>query len=557
MRRFGDIRTRMVVLLAAAALFAGSLLLASVGRIYVSPDETANAFFAERFARTSTLSFVEPLNAIADGRIHPRSTEVVEGKTVPGSFLGLPVLYGLVAAIIGVWVLPLLTACVAALAVVAWYGVVRRVFGATVGVLATVLLATHPAWWYYTSRGFMHNVLFTSLLVFAVYAVVARPVFARVRRPESLRVFGDAALAGLCVGLALFVRTSEVLWVLPLCVLLPLVGFPKTIWRRGVKQVCTFVVFLGLSLVPMFALNGSTYGSPFENGYTVTTDTQLAVPDTEIESLLPTISTSTVPTSRLGTFDWHATKANTKYYLLGLFWWLTLLCLMGAPHVLGTRTEPSARVRAKRTYLVGTAVAAFVLVPLYGSWTFFDNPDPAQITIGNSHIRYWLPLFVLSTPFAATGIVWLTSFLSSRALRALLSVVVVFACALAGTHVAAFAPQDGLLVSRAGLETSRAIREEVLSVVEEQAVVIVDRADKLFFPYRQVLYPLRDEATYALMPKLVLRVPLYYYGITLPPQDIEYLNTDKLAELGLRIDLVAPFGIESLYRITPASGIGL
>jgi hypothetical protein len=207
--------------------------------------------------------------------------------------------------------------------------------------------------------------------------------------------------------------------------------------------------------------------------------------------------------------------------------------------------------------LVGTALAAFVLVPLYGSWTFFDNPDPSQITIGNSHIRYWLPLFVLSTSFAASGIVWLTSFISSRALRAAMSVAVVFACALASTHVAAFAPQDGLLVSRAGLETSRAIREEALAVVEEQAVVIVDRADKLFFPYRQVVYPLRDEATYALMPKLALRAPLYYYGITLPPQDMEYLNTDKLAGLGLRIDLVASYGIESLYRITLASGVGI
>ncbi len=547
---------RVLVGAGAVLLFVSSLMLASVGHVFVSPDENANAFFAQRFAQTGSLAVSEPLNSIADGRIHPRSMVVVSDRLVPGSFLGLPVLYGTLAAILGAWVLPLLTAVVAAVAVAAWYGIVRRVYGQTIGVVAALLLATHPAWWYYASRGFMHNVLFASLLVFAAYMLVARPLFAHVRRPQSLRLFGDAALAGCFIGMALFVRTSEIVWVLPLCVLVPALVIPRTAWRHGRAQMAAFVVFFGLACVPFFAFNQATYGSPFETGYTVMTDSQRAIVATEgVVEALEVVGGKTE--TSFGSLDWSATKTNTKLYLLGLFWWLSLLCLVGVPHVLPQKMETSIQIRNKRAYVFTMLFAAAILVPMYGSWVFFDNPDPSQVTIGNSHIRYWLPLFLLSTPIAASGIVWIAHRVSSRRLRTAIIAIMVFLCAIASVQVAALGPQDGLVVAREGLENSRVIRSQTLDVIEDNAVIIVDRADKLFFPYRDVLYPLRDEATYALMPKLVRRVPLYYYGITLPPQDIGYLNEEKLAAKGLRIDLVRAFDIESLYRITPASGEGL
>ena len=80
-------------------------------------------------------------------------------------------------------------------------------------------------------------------------------------------------------------------------------------------------------------------------------------------------------------------------------------------------------------------------------------------------------------------------------------------------------------------------------------MIIVDRADKIFFPHR-VMYPLRSQQTYSLMPIAVENVPVYYYGITFPEKDIEYLNTKKLKELGLQIEHMQTFDEESLYRIS-------
>jgi hypothetical protein len=100
------------------------------------------------------------------------------------------------------------------------------------------------------------------------------------------------------------------------------------------------------------------------------------------------------------------------------------------------------------------------------------------------------------------------------------------------------------------LQRSEQIQAAVLRYTSPESVILVDRSDKLFFPHRQVWYPLRDEATYEAMPRLVENTQLYYYGITFPSADMEYLNTDRLKRMDLRIELIETFQHESLYRIS-------
>jgi hypothetical protein len=100
---------------------------------------------------------------------------------------------------------------------------------------------------------------------------------------------------------------------------------------------------------------------------------------------------------------------------------------------------------------------------------------------------------------------------------------------------------------RRTLLRSAEIQRDALSMVGKDAIVIVDRADKLFFPARHVRVPLRDEATYSLLPTFLLHGEVFYYGITLPPQDLVYLNQEKLKAAGIQIQLVQTFDAESLY----------
>ncbi len=525
----------------ATLAFLGCLVLLRVGGMYVSPDETANAFFAKTFVRTGALSVFEPLNASLDDALHPRSVVSVASRLVPSGFIGLPVIFGTVASVTGYWSLPFLTPLLAALAAFAWYATIKKIFDREVALLSAVVLAIHPAWWYYSARSFMPNVPFVALLILAAYLLVVRP-----SRGQRYPVV-DPVLAGSLVSLAIFVRPSEIVW-------LALAAAAGAVFARPSRSsALAFLAGLAIAVIPLFAFNAATYGSPLTTGYTAVAGAEAG------ESVFIAPSGTTAPGNFFAAvspilfpfgISLHDIKVNMLSYGFGLFWWMTVLAIFGFPLAFPKKSLAKEHHAARKSYLAFAVVASAYLALMYGSWTFFDNPDPTQVTIGNSHVRYWLPAFVLSTPFVAFGILWVSRrALTDFARRAAVAILVTLSVGLS-VRVAFLSPQDGIAAAANGLAESREIRGVVLDVTEPDSVIVVDRADKLFFPYRSVLYPLRDDATYALMPRIALRVPLYYYGITLPKTDVDWLNADRLAKLGLTIDAVHTFRIETLYRIS-------
>ena len=224
--RFGW--TRIWMSLVAIFFFVGSLVLMNPAQVYVSPDETANAFFATRFAETLTLA--EPGDELLAqfDRLHPRSTLVLNGQIVPGSFLGLPFLYGFFVMILGPMALWYLTPLLTILAAYGWRRIVQRYTNLSIANIAFALFLLHPAVWYYSARGLMHNVLFLDLLVLAAWLWVIRPMGKAKSHPS---VWNDL-LAGLFIGLALFVRTSEFLWIGAGLAIAGLIWWRTLSWRR-------------------------------------------------------------------------------------------------------------------------------------------------------------------------------------------------------------------------------------------------------------------------------------------------------------------------------------
>lgn len=543
-------RDLVIIAIVSVVFFMATLILTSAGPIYDSPDETANAYFASLFADQGRLYQYEPLNAVLADALHPRSMVSLDGRLLPGSFLGLPVLYGLIMRAGSTAALPFLTPLVAVLALFAWYGAVRAIFDRRVALVSALLLASHPAWVYYTARGLLHNVLFTSFLIFAVWFIAARPFAVLKRIRGAILPNGtDAMAAGFCVGFALFVRSSEVFWVAG-GLALGWILLRKTIAPR---QVVFFALAAALALTPMFFLNQSLYGSPIATGYTVTDGSDAvsyAAPDAASDTSAPAQAASFVLP-----FGLHprAVWNNLMDYGFGMFWWIGLLAVIGIPLAFPNAESRGSARQARWAYLGVFVLASAWLAVFYGSWRVHDNPDPSAVSIGNSYIRYWLPAFVMTTPLAALAILKicerpLTPF-AKRAAGVVIAVVVL----VLGIRSAYFSPEDGLVAERDTLVEYAQIRTSVLAQTEPDAVIIVDRADKIFFPDRLVRYPLRDESTYQLMPKIASHAPLYYYGITFPPRDIDYLNGEKLKDLGLRIDLVQTYDLESLYRLTPAT----
>ncbi len=514
------------MILVAIIFFIGSLALVNPANLYVSPDETANAYVASTLFDAGGYLGAYDLDPAIQDRIHPRSTVTVDGQLLPGSFLGLPVLYGTAAIVLGLWVLWILTPLVTIGAALGFKQIVQRFTTPSIATLSFGLFLLHPAVWYYSARGLMHNMLFVDALILSAWLWVCRP--------KRLGIWAEV-LAGLALGLALFVRTSEITWVVGGLLAAAIVWHKSLSIRRLQAGFLGLLVGAGLLL----GMNYLTYGHPLTTGYTVGA----------VEQTVDLAAGDSLDAVELLPFGFHPMNAWRHFSAYGveMFWWLSVLAGMGL-FVLFSQKRHRRDVRAM--IILGTFVSAW-LVFMYGSWEIHDNPDPTQITMANSYVRYWLPMYLMSVPMIAAGIVWVVRFGRTAVARGFLTAAL--CVAVIGMNVSAvfIQGQDGLLIMRAQLERSSEIQSSVLGHTEADAVVIVDRADKLFFPHRRVMYPLRDDATYAAMPIVLESAPLYYYGITFPQEDIDYLNESRLGGMGLGIELVETYDEESLYRIFP------
>ncbi len=519
---------RWIVAAVAVLFFFTSLILINEQQLYISPDETANAFFAERFAAEGVLHDGPNLTSLfLDDRIHPRSTVSVEGYLYPGSFLGLPVLYGALMSLFGSWVLWVLTPAITVGAGLAFRKLTEKFFGSKIGLMAFTLFLLHPAIWYYSARGLMHNVLFIDLIVLALWLWVCKP-FEKLKRAPWL----SDILAGLSLGLALFVRTSEFGWIaLALGALLAL-----NIRRLKYKHLLRGLLGLALGLLILFAFNTLTYGGPLTTGYTV-----------GIDSAQITLSADeSADTVELFPFGIHPASAweHFSIYFGSMFWWLTSLAAIG----LGVVCWKDKK-NWKKWGIIATGAMIFgYLTLMYGSWEIHDNPDPTQITMANSYVRYWLPMYILSIPLIAIAIEKLAQTIYSKQAK-LISAGLLFMVVFLNFNAVFSQGQDGLVKVADTLSRSGEIQESILTHTQESSIIIVDRADKIIFPHRQVMYPLRDDATYEALPLLTKTDSVYYYGITFPSEDIEYLNNSRLADMDLGIKLIETYDQESLYQI--------
>lgn len=518
--------------------------------IFVSPDEHATWVFAHEVASTGIAAVQEVRNEALDGFLHPRSAVTIGASIVPAGFLGMPYVVGALY-----FLSPYLAAITGpifgVLGLCALYHIVKKL-GASreFTVVSVVALALHPAWWYYSTRSLMPNVPLVALILCAGWIALS----VQTVKKSVHRLLASAA-SGALLACAIFIRPSEWLWLtgslFTIALLIPL--------RTYKKEIASGLFGFALIAAIAFALHSLVYGGVFTTGYTVD------IPAWEVGG---EITGSNVPWyekvfALLFPFGIHekATLRNAWNYLFVVYPWMTAIALMGGlllvPQLLKIMTKTEATQKRKHiAAIVITVLSAGYLVTLYGSWTFFDNPDPNVISLGNSHVRYWLPLVVLSAPLAAhailfikqKGIAWSMSDRSRSLARAFPGAVLILLGALS-THTV-FAGEDGVLRTREALGTFTEKRDQILATTPKDAIIIVDRADKYLWPDRAVVVPLRTEETYAQIPQLLDVAPLYYFGITLPEEDLVYLRDVIFAGAGIAFTPVVTIQEETLYVIT-------
>jgi hypothetical protein len=537
----------VVACVAFVALFSFLPLTTPPGR-FNSPDEVANGYFSALFARTGTLWSFQATAIPAHGLVHPRSTRIVDVFLVPGSFLGLPVLFGLAGKVFGTAAIPFMTPVLAVLAALAWGALVGSRLGRRVGIIAGALLLVQPAWWYASSRTMMPNVAFCAFVIFAAAFFFVAPFRAMLERSGAdghrLLRGSDAVFAGIFFGLALAVRTSETYW-LALAIVVLLIACRKQLpWTRLVA----FLIAAAFAFAPFLIMNDVTFGDIFATGYGTGVAAGVSAATGGMGgALLGPLRPILFP---LG-FAPRIALANVWTYGIAFFWWWSLIVIAALVFLFTRRASLPNDRKGEAVAAVSVAVVVSIwLILFYGSWIAPDETSLTTAGIGASYFRYWLPIAVLSTvPVAWALGVMTEKFRGKRAARVTFAVIVVIAAA-SGASVF-LSPGDGLLAIRDTVRHYDVVAKDVVAATPADAIIITDHEDKYFFPDRAVMTPLRSDATYASLSKLKRVAPLFYFGITLPPGDFAYLRDVKLAPAGLTVNVVKTIGAETLYSFAP------
>ena len=495
--------------------------------IFNSPDETANYFFSDLMARESKLQYFDPANLAAAPLISPRSMRVIDVQTVPAGFIGLPLIYGLLAKILSSAAIPFFTPALAVIGVIFFYFVVKELFGRQTGFLSAGLLLIFPGFWYYAIKGLMPNVAFVVLLI------MAGCFFARLLNHKKLVNY---LLFGFVLGLALMIRTSEIVWIGFVIISLTAFHYRKIKFNYLVLSVLLF--FLVFS--PIFFFNQQIYGSPLSYGYSL--NLELAGKNVINQGL-------TLAEKIILPFGFHPRLAwkNLFDYTYGIFPLWTLLFLASfVTFIRGFLKYPG---KFKAFYLILFLLTAAYVVIYYGSWQFHDNPDPNAVTIGTSYIRYWLPLYIFVLPLLARALIfWLKN------LPRIKTVVLVYFFAvlsLTSYQTVFWGPEEGVLKVKENINGYQQIASQVFSLVPEKSVIIAGTMDKVFFPARSVIVALNNPQDYVKLKKLLYQgYAVYYFYFSRTPAELAEFNQRYFQSYGLRVESsLIDFEEQSLYPV--------
>lgn len=491
------------------------------------PDESINYFFIRELTINNQHSYIEPLSKVALNQVHPRSTTVVNGSLVPIGFPGIIIIFGFILKvlikifgsnnfnILAVSLTPLL----AALTPIIFYVSLKRVFNEKIALVSAFLLFILPPWWYYASRPFQHNTLFIFLIV-SLFSCFIVSLEKKVLRQKTLLTF----LAGLFFGLAVYVRPSEIVWLLILAIYGLIAARRAWSWQ----QYLSFAVGLVLAMILFFYTQIAFYGQILGSGYVKPEITGAAGSILSGPQGINFIKAIFLPFGFHPKVMWN----NFVAYFVSLFGLWTALGILGFRLFflgwLKKNTQESSKILK---YLSLLLFISLYLLIFYGSWFFYDNLLLSP-SIGTSYVRYFLPIYVFSLPLIAWFFVSLWSW---RGRVGKVFLIIILVVLLATSFFEVFFRLEGLKNIKTTIAEYQNWQEQVLIKTEPDSLIVTNYADKYLFPLRKVIPGWHlDEQISAIGNLLKTGLSIYLYDLHLDQSNEKDLQ-NHLAVVGAKL----------------------
>ncbi|MFA4954504.1 MAG: glycosyltransferase family 39 protein [Patescibacteria group bacterium] len=457
--------------------------------VFLSPDETAVATTAQVFASTGSFRLTDSLLEKFPW-LHPRSFVTSGTALVPVGFLGMPLIAAIIFKLFGSWGMLLFTPLLALSVIFPLWrlsrGLGRRGQTATVAVWLTF-----PTVILYANRGLFPNLPCIALTVWAAYLLTEK------RSRHSI------AIAGLLAGLALAIRPTEAVWILPWLAAAWFLNSKFQIPNSKFKILFLFIFPLLAVCAAAAFFAWQTYGSPLAVGYF------LRDPIVDAGTIAPVAATVSIGLP----FGFHPRLMlhNAWTYLVGFWWpWVALACAAIFMNL------------KRKTHQVFIYLGAWTLAALwlmYGQASYQDHVGVNIAASGNSFLRYMLPL----VPFFALAVGWAaheSGKLKKRTLgNALAAFGIIFLIGF-GWWTAFVRDDEGILAVAPELSRYATVRQDAAPLFEPGTIVLSERSDKMFFPTFRAVSPMPPkEKIHAL--KLGTERSVLYFGTKLDATGLE------------------------------------
>jgi hypothetical protein len=475
--------------------FIFSLLTINSPQKFTAPDEAMGKYFTEKYSKTGSLQYYEPLSTIAHNYARPRNAFSKNSHVSPATFPGFFIVFGTVGAI-AFKAIPFLTPVFAVMGGVFMYLLVLHTSkNKNISIFAVLLLFTLPPYWIWSSTTFFNNIASSVFLLGGILFFL---------KAVDSRKFGYYIISGCCYGVDCLFRTTDITYFIAL---LPIIYIlrKKIVWRYLAAALASFILVVS----PVFIMNKQLHGSFLSFGY----------------------DNSNVTSKNLSTFDKAAAKLtffilpsgfhpgniliHTEEYVVEVIPLISLFGIIGLIYLLREKT-PSSQYSV---YFI--AISLWILI-YYGSGVGFVGS--ASFTLFSSYIRYFLPIYIFIIPFAAVSI--------SKLPR---KVFIIFVPILMLTSILTSYSGVGGISEIAQARKSEDQKDKViLNMTENNSVVFTTLADKYIFPDRKVIiygpgYPDGNYST-AKMASMIIaldntkKIPIYVLNDRLD-LNIPKLNT--------------------------------
>lgn len=472
---------------------------------FISPDETANYFFTAVVREVGSPVVASVSNATWETMLlHPRAVAVRDlddgAAFVPASFMGLPLLYGFLAKIIGLRGTGLFAILFSLLSIPFLFAICKKLWSVHIAWLASGLLLLHPAWWYFQGRPYYHNGLFTVMAIMATYFLVR--VFSAERAAQRWWWY---AAGGALYGAAAAVRTIEMLWMVGVAAVVMVAYRQRVRWTYAAVGAACAVLFFS----PILFLNNDFFGDPLSFGVYASDP----VAGDSVQQAATAVASKFHSALFPFGIDLGLTVQKAWTYGFEFYWWLTV------PALAGFLFQLARKVRGRDWRAVAALVAlglggAYLLI-YYGSWLIYDIADTSVDHISSSVVRYWLPLYVAGMPFAALvyHALWRRWREMSAAGAMLLAGCAVFVMLAAVGWQVLYEPLDGQLTLQRNLEQFVRMRSTASSALPADAIIVSGKGDKIFFPQWSVLQDAVDPSSAQLLRRMLAAgAPVYLYA---------------------------------------------